>query len=177
MVTLCCDARLVTGGHRLATSCVRAGHVLATFADLRSHSTLSALSNQSNLFIADCLVGAGKDISRVSPCLTYLPRADVLRVETVHVSSVCQSAAVTNFTDAILVDVAGDYVYAVNGYTAPNIRVEGFTLDPASESVIDRWGPPQVSNNVCHFSFNDLKFKVSLNIFARSNYLDDFIRP
>ncbi|KAK3933284.1 Peptidyl-alpha-hydroxyglycine alpha-amidating lyase 2 [Frankliniella fusca] len=37
----------------------------------------------------------------------------------------------------------GDYLYAVNGYTADNIRVGGFTLDPAGESLIDRWGPPQ----------------------------------
>ncbi|XP_034237525.1 peptidyl-alpha-hydroxyglycine alpha-amidating lyase 2 [Thrips palmi] len=41
----------------------------------------------------------------------------------------------------------GDYIYAVNGYTASDIKVTGFTLDPASESVIDKWGPPQGMSN------------------------------
>ncbi|PSN45830.1 Peptidyl-alpha-hydroxyglycine alpha-amidating lyase 2 [Blattella germanica] len=44
-------------------------------------------------------------------------------------------------------DVAalGEFVYAVNGPTSPLIPVSGFTLDPRSESVLDRWGPKAVS--------------------------------
>ena len=44
-------------------------------------------------------------------------------------------------------DVAalGNFVYAVNGPTSPQISVRGFTLDPGSESVVDRWGPAAVS--------------------------------
>ncbi|KAJ1524040.1 hypothetical protein ONE63_010580 [Megalurothrips usitatus] len=43
----------------------------------------------------------------------------------------------------------GDYLYAVNGYThtTPSLRVGGFTLDPAAEAVIDKWGPPQGMSN------------------------------
>ncbi|PNF36923.1 Peptidyl-alpha-hydroxyglycine alpha-amidating lyase 2 [Cryptotermes secundus] len=39
------------------------------------------------------------------------------------------------------VAAAGGVVYAVNGPTSPQIPVRGFTLDPSSETAIDRWGP------------------------------------
>ncbi|KAG8336325.1 peptidyl-alpha-hydroxyglycine alpha-amidating lyase 2-like [Homalodisca vitripennis] len=35
----------------------------------------------------------------------------------------------------------GDLVYAVNGYSSPMIPVQGFTLDPLAEAVLDHWGP------------------------------------
>ncbi len=39
-------------------------------------------------------------------------------------------------------DVAayGDYVYAVNGPTSPMLPVQGFTIDPLTESIVDHWG-------------------------------------
>lgn len=32
-------------------------------------------------------------------------------------------------------------VYAINGYTSPMLPVQGFTLDPLAETVLDHWGP------------------------------------
>lgn len=35
----------------------------------------------------------------------------------------------------------GDLVYAVNGPTSSLIPVQGFTIDPLAETVLDHWGP------------------------------------
>ena len=37
---------------------------------------------------------------------------------------------------------------AVNGPTAPSIAIQGFTLDPVGEAVLDRWAPHQVSKTL-----------------------------
>ena len=42
--------------------------------------------------------------------------------------------------------LAGDLVYAVNGPTSSLIPIQGFTIDPLAETVLDHWGP---NHQVC----------------------------
>jgi len=44
--------------------------------------------------------------------------------------------------------LAGDLLLAVNGPTDEKTPVQGFTLDPATESIIDTWGPREVNTNI-----------------------------
>lgn len=40
----------------------------------------------------------------------------------------------------------GKLVYAVNGPTSPLLPIQGLTIDPQTESVIDHWAPEEVIN-------------------------------
>lgn len=40
----------------------------------------------------------------------------------------------------------GNLIYAVNGPTSSLLPVQGLTIDPQSESVIDHWAPEEVIN-------------------------------
>ncbi|XP_008480462.1 peptidyl-alpha-hydroxyglycine alpha-amidating lyase 2-like [Diaphorina citri] len=42
----------------------------------------------------------------------------------------------------------GDLVFAVNGPTSPQIAVQGFTISPFGESVLDTWAPTSVVSQV-----------------------------
>ncbi|KAJ8933900.1 hypothetical protein NQ318_011916 [Aromia moschata] len=41
----------------------------------------------------------------------------------------------------------GKLVYAVNGPTSPLLQVQGFTIDPQTESIIDHWAPSEGFGN------------------------------
>lgn len=49
---------------------------------------------------------------------------------------------------------------AVNGPTAPSIAIQGFTLDPVGETVLDRWTSHQVSETTNHL-FSGWKHSVA----------------
>lgn len=42
--------------------------------------------------------------------------------------------------NAISIFPSGNFVYAVNGPTSPQIPVRGFTIDPNTEQIVDHWG-------------------------------------
>lgn len=51
----------------------------------------------------------------------------------------------------------GNLVYAVNGPTSFLLPVQGMTIDPQSETVIDHWAPEEVSNCLLFLFFSVLK--------------------
>lgn len=48
--------------------------------------------------------------------------------------------------------IPGDYLYAINGPTSQMIPVQGFTLHPLTESVVDHWDLP-ISQRVWNNQF------------------------
>ncbi|XP_045477429.1 peptidyl-alpha-hydroxyglycine alpha-amidating lyase 2-like isoform X1 [Harmonia axyridis] len=41
------------------------------------------------------------------------------------------------------VSAKGNWIYAINGPTSSLINIEGLTIDPETEEIIDRWSPPE----------------------------------
>lgn len=44
-------------------------------------------------------------------------------------------------------NITGKYIYAINGPTSSLLPVQGLTIDPEAETVIDHWAPEEVRSS------------------------------
>uniref|UniRef100_A0A8D9AYQ2 Peptidyl-alpha-hydroxyglycine alpha-amidating lyase 2 n=1 Tax=Cacopsylla melanoneura TaxID=428564 RepID=A0A8D9AYQ2_9HEMI len=112
------------------------GHVVRVYPQQHEHLSLAIPHGVTLLEHHDLLCIADRENRRVT-CVSAELRSPGQYSRSINIQP-------PGLGRVFAIASVGDLVFAVNGPTTPQIPVQGFTISPFSESVVDTWSPTSV---------------------------------